>query len=113
MSIPVVLLRSSPLCESFATTSLDAPKRKAPAASSRVSQSHYGLYLDSSLSVTLVTLSRLLAVREPSMLEVAVATSEGAALLAALRAATLRVATTVGGATVVRPGPGFPVQRDR
>ena len=68
----------------------DAPKRKAPG--------HYGASVDSALAVALVALSRLLKTREPDVLEPASRSPIGVALLAALRAAVLRVARSTDGA---------------
>ena len=71
-------------------TPTDAPKRKAVG--------HGGASVDSSLAVALVVLSRLLKSRESDVLEPASRSPAGVALLAALRAAVLRVARSVGGA---------------
>jgi hypothetical protein len=71
-------------------TPTDAAKRKAVG--------HYGASIDSSLAVALVALSRLLKTREPDVLEPASRSPIGVALLAALRAAVLRVARSTGGA---------------
>ena len=68
----------------------DAPKRKAVG--------HGGASVDSSLAVALVALSRLLKSREPDVLEPASRSPAGVALLAALRAAVLRVARSTDGA---------------
>jgi hypothetical protein len=69
-------------------TPTDAPKRKAVG--------HYGMNVDSSLSVILVALSRLLRTREVEVLEQASRSSTGAMLLTALRSAVLRVALATG-----------------
>jgi hypothetical protein len=71
-----------------------APKRKA----SSISSGHFGLANDSSVALALVALSRLVRSRdEPTLVGVA-RSALGQAVLAALRAATLRVALAVGGA---------------
>ena len=85
--------------------SIDAPnsKRKAPPSSgtssggsSRVG--HFGLSNDSSASVALVALSRLVQAKEDLILQPAAQTPIGSFVLPLLRAAVLRVATSVGGA---------------
>ena len=76
------------------TLSIGAAKRKAPA----LSASHFGLSSDSSAAVRLVALSRLLQVRDESILTSAAATPIGTALLNAIHSALLRIAVK-GGAT--------------
>ena len=97
--LPMRSVAPASLSFSFSTLSIDAPKRKAAdivPASGRAG--HYGLASDSSRPVRLVALSRVLAQRDEQILESAARTSEGAAFLAALRGAVLRVAKAVGGA---------------
>jgi hypothetical protein len=87
MSLPSLALR-------LAALEVGAPKRKA----SSISSGHFGLANDSSVALALVALSRLVRSRdEPTLVGVA-RSALGQAVLAALRAATLRVALAVGGA---------------
>ncbi|MDC0526075.1 hypothetical protein OAO87_03655 [bacterium] len=88
-----------------AKLSIGAPsnKRKASSSSGASSASsaragHFGLSNDSSVSVALVTLSRLVQARDDDILQLASQTPIGTSVLALLRAAVLRVATSVGGA---------------
>ena len=94
---------SDPLTSAMLALSIGAPttKRKAGADgsnASRRSSSHYGLSADSSESVRLVAMSRLLATRDASILEASARTTAGAAMDAALRALVRRVAVSTGGA---------------
>ena len=101
-------LPSSPrpsLTHLFADTfSIDAPKNKRKAAPSDGSTTsttrigHFGLSNDSSASIALVTLSRLIQARDDDILLAASQTPIGASVLLLLRSTVLRVATSVGGA---------------
>jgi hypothetical protein len=71
-----------------------APKRKAFS----ISSGHFGLANDSSVALALVALSRLVRSRDEPTLAGVARSALGQAVLAALRAATLRVALAVGGA---------------
>jgi hypothetical protein len=74
----------------------------APAAKRKVGgghQGHYGLASDSSASVWLVAMSRLLRVRDEGIVNNAAASPVGSAVLAALLPAVLRVALVEGGAS--------------
>ena len=89
------------LAKSLATLSIGVgagDKRKAGggAAPSRVG--HYGLSNDSSVALAFVVLSRLVQSRDDAILQSAASTPVGASILAMLKAVTLRVATSVGGA---------------
>ena len=95
-----------------ATLSIGAPsskstKRKALPSSSASNASsttasnrvgHFGLSNDSSASIALVALSRLMQSRDDGVLQPAAQTPMGASMLSLLKAAVLRVATSVGGA---------------
>jgi hypothetical protein len=87
MSLPSLVLRLSAL-------DVGAPKRKA----SSISSGHFGLANDSSVALALVALSRLVRSRDEPTLAGVARSALGQAVLAALRAATLRVALAVGGA---------------
>ena len=73
------------------TTTIGAPKRSRAVG-------HGGASSDSSMSVALVALSRLVRTREYSILEPASRSPVGAPLMEALRAAVLKVARAAGGA---------------
>jgi hypothetical protein len=87
MSLPSLVLCLSAL-------DVGAPKRKA----SSISSGHFGLANDSSVALALVALSRLVRSRDEPTLAGVARSALGQAVLAALRAATLRVALAVGGA---------------
>ena len=94
-------MREWELAKSLATLSIGVgagDKRKAGggAAPSRVG--HYGLSNDSSVALAFVVLSRLVQSRDDAILQSAASTPVGASILAMLKAVTLRVATSVGGA---------------
>ena len=96
--LPALNLALAGLCLDDVGVRTDPPtatpaKRKAGAPST-----HYGLASDSSVSVRLVVLSRLVKVRDEQLLVPAAAGPIGIALLAALREAVRRVAIAVGGA---------------
>ena len=85
MSLPSLILPLDAL-------EIGAPKRKA----SSISSGHFGLANDSSASLALVVLSRLVRSRDEPTLTGVARSALGQAILAALRAATLRVAVAVG-----------------
>jgi hypothetical protein len=85
MSLPSLILPLDAL-------EIGAPKRKA----SSISSGHFGLANDSSASLALVALSRLVRSRDEPTLTGVARSALGQAILAALRAATLRVAVAVG-----------------
>ena len=72
---------------SSSSSSGSGSKRKAPSRSG-----HYGLSIDSTDTVHLVALSRLMRAKDGSILEAAARSPAAAALLQCLRAAVLRVA---------------------
>lgn len=71
----------------------------AAPASKRRPAGHAGLSSDSSASVRLVALSRLLATKTETVLEASASTATGAAFIAALQAVVLSVAVRVAGAS--------------
>ena len=71
----------------------------AAPGSKRRAAGHAGLSSDSSASVGLVALSRLLATKAETILEVSASTAAGAAFTIALQGVVLRVAVRVGGAS--------------
>ena len=81
---------------SFAALGIGCPagkkQRKTPCAGG-----HYGLANDSSLSVRMVLLSRLMRTRDEIMLEEAARSPVGEAVLAQLRSLFLRLALAAGG----------------
>ena len=71
----------------------------AASGSKRRAAGHAGLSSDSSASVRLVALSRLLATKAEMSLEASASTAAGAAFTIALQGVVLRVAVRVGGAS--------------
>ena len=93
---PMPPMPPAALSDMFSTLDIGmAPKRKATAAP----RGHYGLSSDSSLSVMMIALSRLLSTTDQLTLERVAAEPMAAALNAAVQAAVLRVAITLGGAS--------------
>jgi len=80
---------------SLSVADVGAPKRKAGGGGH---QGHHGLASDSSQAVWLVALSRLLRLRDETLLGAAAASPVGAAVVNALLPVVLRVALAEGGA---------------
>ena len=85
-----------------ALASIDADgegrKRKAKAAANAPPRAHWGLSVDSTARLSFIALSRLLRSSDEQQVSQVAASPLGIALLAALRAAVLRVAVEAGGA---------------
>ena len=85
-----------------ALASIDADgegrKRKAKAAANAPPRAHWGLSVDSTARLSFIALSRLLRSSDEQQVSQVAASPLGVALLAALRAAVLRVAVEAGGA---------------
>ena len=85
-----------------ALASIDADgagrKRKAKAAANAPQRAHWGLSVDSTARLSFIALSRLLRSSDEQQVSQVAASPLGIALLAALRAAVLRVAVEAGGA---------------